>query len=328
MSAVFNKKSEICSIILSAGISLSAASAAKAQAPSAAPPAAATGLIQPVAPHIGRTEAGAANPAPAQQKAELTLTARLTKDGQTIQRGMQWRIYNAGLNLDNSMKLVAQSSNGQAKFTLPAGDYIIIAAFGRATQILNITMEAGEVNSADFDLEAGGVKLSASLPEGKINETQLHFTIYPGDSESEQKPLISNIKSGEIIRLPAGPYHIVCEYGNANAITRSNIRIEAGKLTEAVMQQQAAQIILKLVRQKGGEALADTNWAIMNDAGDIVREIANANAYIILQEGDYVAVARNKDQIYQKEFAVVAGKDAEIEVSATAQNSVDEDGID
>jgi len=298
-----------------------AGSAAASAGHNSAPSPAGAGGKKPAAP--------APQPAaPAPRRAELTAEARLTKNGPIIRNGMQWRVYSASLGIDNRPKIVAQSQNGQPKFSLKPGDYIIFAAFGRASQTRSISLGEGEITSASFDLEAGGLKLSAALPDGKINEKQLHFTIYAGDNDNEQKPLIDNIKSGDIIRLPAGAYHIVCEYGSANAITRSNIHIEAGKLTEAVMQQRAAQIILKLVRQKGGEALADTNWAIMNDGGDIVREIANANAYIILQEGDYVAVARNKDQIYQKEFSVVPGKDEEIEVPATAQNSVDEDGID
>jgi len=263
-----------------------------------------------------------------QANAELHTEARLTDGGPILRKGLQWRVYSAGAGLDNKLPLIAQSQEGTPQFSLKAGDYVLFVSFGRARQSRSVTLEAGKSTTESFNLNAGGLKLSAALPDGKINEKQLHFAVYPENGGSDQKPLIDGIKAGDITRLPAGTYHIVCTYGEANAVTGSDIRIEAGKLTEAVMQQRAAQIILKLVRQAGGEALADTNWAIMNDSGDIVREIANANAYIILQEGDYVAVARNKDQIYQKEFTVSSGKDEEIEVPATEQNSVDDEGVD
>lgn len=260
--------------------------------------------------------------------AELNVEARLTESGPPLRHGLQWRIYGTNLGLDNKLPLIAQSADGSAGFMLKPGDYIIFTAFGRAEQSKTVTLEPGKTYAEKFNLNAGGLKLNATLPDGKINMKQLHFAIYNEGQINEQKPLIDAVKAGEIIRLPAGSYHIVCTYGQANAVTRSDVRIEAGKLLEAAMQQRAAQIILKLVRQKGGEALADTSWAIMNDSGDIVREIANANAYIILAEGDYVAVAKNKDQIYQKEFSVSSGRDEEIEVPATPQNSVDEDGVD
>lgn len=261
-------------------------------------------------------------------QAELTMKAHLTGGGPPIRQGLQWRVYGTNPGLGNKLPLIAQSTDSFAKFSLKPGDYIAFVAFGRAGMSKAVTLAGGKTYMEDFNLNAGGLKLNAILPDGKINEKQLHFTIYNEGQLGEQKPLIEDAKAGDIIRLPAGAYHIVCNYGLGNAVTRSDIRIEAGKLLEATMQQRAAQIILKLVRQTGGEALADTSWAIMNDSGDIVREIANANAYIILAEGNYVAVAKNKDKIYQKGFTVLSGKDEEIEVAATAQNSVDEDGMD
>jgi len=264
----------------------------------------------------------------APKQAELIMEASLTENGPLVRQGLQWRIYGANPGLGNRLPLIAQSEAALARLSLKPGDYIVFVAFGRAAISRKITVTADKAQIEKFNLNAGGLKPGATLPDGVINTKQLHFTIYTDGQINEQKPLIEDAKAGEIIRLPAGSYHIVCNYGLGNAVTRSDIRIEAGKLLEATMQQRAAQIILKLVRQSGGEALADTSWAIMNDAGDIVREIANANAYIILAEGNYVAVARNKDKIYQKSFAVLSGKDEEIEVSATAQNSVDEEGVD
>lgn len=55
--------------------------------------------------------------------------------------------------------------------------------------------------------------------------------------------------------MPAS-YHVVSAYGSVNATVRSDIRVEAGKLTEATVEHKAAQVTMKLVREKGGEALA------------------------------------------------------------------------
>lgn len=266
---------------------------------------------------------------PGEANGILQLEARMAEGGPIIKQGVIWRIFSTEIGLDNKLLLIAHTGGGQAEFMLAPGNYLIHAAFGKAGVIRHLTLEAGKTLSETIVLNAGGIKLNAVLPDGKINESQLKFSIYSDASENnEQSLIIANIKPETIVRLNAGVYHVVSNYGTANAIVRSDIRVEAGKLTEATMQQQAAQITLKLVRQKGGEALADTSWAIMNDSGDIVREIANAYAYIILAEGEYVAVAKNKDQIYQKEFSVSSGKDEEIDVLAIPQNSADNDALD
>jgi len=259
----------------------------------------------------------------------LQLEARLSEGGPVIKNGLIWRVFTPQVGLDNKLPLIAHLQGGPAEFNLPAGEYLVHAAFGRAGINKRITLEAGKPAFETLVLNAGGLKLDALLPEGKINKNQLRFFIYADASENNEQALIlPDVKAGAVVRLNAGLYHVVSNYGTANAIVRSDIRVDAGKLTEATMQHRASQITLKLVRHKGGEALADTSWAIMNDSGDIVREIANANAYIILAEGDYVAVARNKDQIYQKEFSVSSGKDGEIDVLAIPQNSVDNASMD
>lgn len=273
-------------------------------------------------------------PFSAQQKptavnSTLQLEAHMTQGGPAIKNGLVWRVFAPTVGNDNKLPLIAHSEGGPAEFSLAPGDYLIHVAFGRAGITQHIMLEAGKTLSEHMVLNAGGIKLNAILPDGKINESQLKFSIYADLNEgSEQALIIPNVKAGTVVRLNAAVYHVVSNYGTANAVVRSDIRVEAGKLTEVTMQHRAAQITLKLVRQKGSEALADTSWAIMNDSGDIVREVANAYAYIILAEGDYVAIAKNKDQIYQKEFSVSSGHDQEIEIAAIPQNIADSESMD
>jgi len=261
---------------------------------------------------------------PDMANATLQLEAHMTEDGPVIKNGLVWRIFTPEPGTDGKLPLIAHSEDGLAKFILAPGDYLVHTAFGKAGVTRRLRLDSGKKFPEKIVLNAGGIKLNAVLPDGKINTSQLKFSIYtdPVDN-NEQSLVIPNISPGTLVRLNAGVYHVVSNYGTANATVNSDIRVEAGKLIEATVQHRAAQITLKLVRQKGGEALADTSWAIMNDSGDIIRDIANAYAYIILTEGDYVAVAKNKDQVYQKEFSVASGKDEEIDVLAVPQNSAD-----
>lgn len=261
------------------------------------------------------------NPEP-QADAELDLSAKLTGKGDDVTDGLIWRVFQPIYGVDNKLPLVATSNGGNAHFNLQSGSYIIHVSFGRAYAMKRVSLEHGQKLSENIVLNAGGLELNATIPEGKINPKYLKFSIYSDDSENDDTALIlSDVDAGKIIRLKAGTYHIVSNYGTANATSRSDIRVDAGKITEATMQHHAALVTLKLVRQEGGEALADTSWSITNDAGDIVRETVGAYASLVLAEGEYIAIAKNKDQIYQKVFTVTSGHDEDVDVIANAQST-------
>ncbi|UXM93931.1 hypothetical protein N5853_07265 [Bartonella sp. HY329] len=257
----------------------------------------------------------------------VELEARLTEKSAPITKGIVWRIFSPTGGNNDTLPLIAAKEGGSVSFNLPAGEYLIHAAFGRAGITKKILVEDKKNYHENLVLNAGGIEVKATNPNGKLNESRLTFSIYAGDNENNEQALIMrNVKANAIIRLSAGQYHVVSSYGNANAISRTNVTVEGGKLTEVKLEHYAAQITLKLVREAGGEALADTSWVIQNDSGDIVRETANAYVYIVLSEGDYVAIAKNKDQIYQKEFTVQSGKDSEVEIVASPQNYVHSNG--
>lgn len=243
-------------------------------------------------------------------RAILYLEAQMVEGGPIIKNGIIWRVFTT--DSDDEPLFIVRSMDSSAKFILEPGRYIIHAAFGRAGVIKHVTLEAGEMLSEKIVLNAGGIKLNAVLPDGEINKNRLKFSIYHQATSNNEALIAQDVKPGAIVRLNAGVYHIVSNYGTDNAVVRSDIQIEAGKITEAIMQHRAAQITLKLVRKEGSEALANTRWAVVNDSGDVIREIANAYAHIILVEGDYIAIAQNRDKIYQKEFSVSSGKDEEI----------------
>lgn len=271
--------------------------------------------------NVGKSQPDSTPQEHGQQQAELFLAAKLTDKTADISRGLIWRVYEPIYGVDNKLPLIASSKGGSARFYLNPGSYIVHVSFGLATAMRRITIRAEQKMVETLVLDAGGLKLNANMTEGKINPQYLRFSIYSDDSENDDTALIlSDIKQGELVRLKAGNYHIVSNYGSANAISRSDIRVDAGKITEATMQHHAAQITLKLVRQEGGEALADTSWSITNDSGDIIRETVGAYASLVLAEGDYIAIAKNKDQIYQKEFSVTSGHDEDVDVLANAQS--------
>jgi len=246
---------------------------------------------------------------------QLVLAAQLKEDTPEIPEGLIWRIFAPEPGPDGKLPLVATAKGGTRAFTLAPGSYLVHAAYGRAGATKRITV-AGASKRESLVLDAGGLKLDAVLPgDIRIPEKQLRFSIYEADADATgERPLIvPNVRPNAIIRLNAGTYHVVSNYGPI-AVIRSDIRVEAGQLTEATVEHRAAEVTLKLVRESGGEAIADTAWSILTESGEIVLDTVGAYATIVLPEGEYTIVAKNRDRIYQRDFTVAAGQKQDVEL--------------
>lgn len=244
--------------------------------------------------------------------------AKLTQDGPIMQSGISWHIFSTIPGQDGKLQLIASSEGGPHVFRLAPGDYFLNAAFGRATATKRLTVpQSGEVANQQLVLDAGGIVLHAvSGTDTKIPDKDLKFSIYTNDvqEDGERGLVVQDVSPNVIVRLNSGTYHVVSTYGALNAVIRADIQVAAGKLTQATIQHRAARMTFKLVSTAGGEAIADTAWSILTGSGDIIAENVGAFATMVLAEGTYTAVARNKDKIYQRDFEVKAGRNEDVEL--------------
>ena len=258
---------------------------------------------------------------------DVQMHAKLTANGEPMEEGLSWSVFSPIPGSDGKLPLVASSEGGSAHFQLAPGDYFVNVAFGRAGATKKLFVpQSGEVDRQVLVLDAGGILLNAvSGPDVRIPPKELSFSIYSAEvrEDGERGLVMAEVAPGTVVRLNAGTYHVVSEYGEINAVIRADIQVEAGKLTEATIQHRAAKIILKLVAETGGEAIADTAWSILASSGDIVAESVSAFPTMVLAEGTYTAIARNKDKIYQRDFTVEAGRNTEVEVLLNAPKVVE-----
>src|SRR6266478_5066719 len=124
------------------------------------------------------------------------------------------------------------------------------------------------------------------------------------------------VAAGDVVLVPEGTYYIISNYGDANSVVRSDIRVQAGELTDVIITHRAAVITLKLVSDKGGEALANTAWSVITPGGDVIKESIGAFPRVVLSEGEYRAIAKNEGKVFERPFNVVNGVDGEVEVVA------------
>jgi hypothetical protein len=246
-------------------------------------------------------------------------------DTQPVREGLQWRVFEETPGPDGSHKLVAQSSDPTPNLPLPDGNFIVHAALGLAgaTKRISIT---GTILNETLVLNAGGMRISGYLGDTPINPAKLSISIYvPESGNPEAKLVAANAKSGDVIGLPEGNYHIVSTLldpaanGSAsptNSLVSADLRVQAGKLTDATLRHRAATMTLKLVNSPSGEALANTAFTVLTPGGDVIREMIGAFPSATLAEGEYVAIARHDGKTYQATFKVESGVAKDVEVLA------------
>jgi hypothetical protein len=243
--------------------------------------------------------------------------AVFAESNEPIRSGLVWRIFEDRGDTSQPA-IVARSSSPAPIFTLTPGNYIMHVAYGFASASKRISVQSGNLNER-LVVSAGALRLKGAVSGSPIAQSRVTFSVYvPEAQNSEGRLVIANAKPNEVIRLPEGSYHVVSTYGDANAIMRSDLKVESGKVTEATLNHRAATVTLKLVASEGGEAFAGTAFSVLTPGGDVIREAIGAFPSVTLAEGEYVLIARHEGKVYTKDFKVESGLDRDIEVLAKA----------
>jgi hypothetical protein len=293
----------------------SAAAPAPAPSNSVAPKGPLLQSLPPVAAPGVQPHAAPAAPIVPPGQGALAMSARFGRDLPAINGGLHWRVYRTDQN--GMPRVVKEDKGATPTFVLPPGAYVVNVGFGlaSATKVLQVRNETvREV----FEIPAGGLRIEGRVGDAKIPPGQISFDLYKGSQfePGDKRPIATAIMTDDLVLVPEGTYHIVSNYGDANATVRSDIRVQAGKLTDTTVNHRAAIITLKLVNERGGEARANTQWSVLTPGGDVIKESIGAFPRVILAEGEYRAIARNDNRTYEGEFRVVNGVDREVEIIA------------
>jgi hypothetical protein len=288
----------------------------------AANPAFPAPLNQPtIVPPSVATVPPAAAPAPGtpgSNQAVLALTARYGKDLPVINGGLVWRVFTDKPDDTGTFKLVREERGATPNIVLPPGNYVVHVALGLVSAVRAVSLKSDTDREA-FVLPAGGLRIEGRVGTSKIPPNQISFALYKGsqfEGGTERSPMLPSLAAGEVAMLPEGTYYIISNYGDANSVVRSDIRVQAGKLTDVTVSHRAAVITLKLVSDRGGEALANTAWSVITPGGDVIKESIGAFPRVVLSEGEYRAIAKNEGKVFERPFNVVNGVDGEVEVIA------------
>ena len=299
-------------------------------APEAAPSLAAPAVAGPV-PSAKPSQAPSIKP-PDVKKGVLYLSASLARDGQPIGNGpLRWRIFDEKTDAQGRHPLVAQADQPAPSFALSPGTYLVHVALDLASGVRRVTVTS-QPSSERLVLNAGALRIVGTLGDKPINPAKLSIAIYvPETGNSEAKLVLPSARAGDLIAVPEGNYHIVSTLldtagyagtqksgvGNkTNSVVSADLKVQAGKLTDATLRHRSAVMTLKLVNDPGGEALANTAFTILTPGGDVIRELIGAFPSVVLAEGEYVVIARHDTKTYPSTFKVTSTLDRDVEVLA------------
>jgi hypothetical protein len=248
--------------------------------------------------------------------AVVHLVAMLTVDGQRIDKGVVWRVFEDKTDADGRAKLLSTHREGSPDVKLKPGDYMINAAYGRANLTRRVSVKDSSPLTEQFVLNAGGLRVTALLGKDPAQANTVTYDIYSDDRDqfSNRSAIMTDAKPGVVVRLNAGIYQIVSTYGDANASIRADVTVEAGKLTEATVSHAAGRVSFKLVTREGGEAIPDTQWRIQTPDGQLVKQSVGALPMHFLAPGNYTVLARSDGETYQRDFKVASGDALQLEV--------------
>ena len=248
---------------------------------------------------------------------QLSLAAFLTEESQPIQQGLVWRVFREKATADGKNVLVSTHRDANPILKLDPGAYQINVALGRANLTRRIVVAPEQPGVERFVLNAGGLRVIPVLAKGEaLNARAVSFEVQSDerDQHGQRAKVVTGAKAGVVLRLNAGIYSIVSTYGDANAVARADVTVEAGKLTEVTLAHAAAKVTFKLVTRPGGDAIADTQWNLATTQGETVRESSGALPTHFIAPGAYVVSAKHAGRIYRRQFNVKTGDTAFVEV--------------
>ena len=247
---------------------------------------------------------------------KLQLSAHLTDTSPALKSGVTWRVFASNSSTSNTT-IIATSDQAEPQLSLPVGTFAVNVTFGLAHLTHTIVLNPGDDLTKKFVINAGGLKvLSQTQNSGFVSSNAIRFDLLSDDRDQfgQRKSIMNNVRPGKITRLNSGIYQIVSRAGDANAIVSSEVTVEAGKLTEATVIHETAKVTLKLVRSRGGDAMADTQWTIKDNIGKTIKQSAGALPSHILAPGRYTVTATSSGKAHTRAFLINNGDNVEVEI--------------
>jgi hypothetical protein len=240
---VIGSGAETRNIVVSAANAAVQASPDAAQAAAAAPAAIATGTPATVTvkPSMPATPAQVAAAAPAVVANSKLVIGMIPNSGRSaITEPIKWQVFTYSKGLTENGHLVVEKTVPSASFVLPAGSYVVRAAYKGTQADLVIPLAPNQSYTYTINLYAGEAKLTAVKPTGPAREPVVWQVVRekPGPDGKYELVCASNDASPQLL-LREGKYLVVGRLGDLWGV--QPISVTAGRTSAARVKLQRGE---------------------------------------------------------------------------------------
>ncbi|MGF1456807.1 MAG: VWA domain-containing protein [Alphaproteobacteria bacterium] len=250
----------------------------------------------------------------------LKLTAVLAPGEPALEKDVFYWVYESAADLEGNRKEVTRNGSAQPLIELGAGQYRVVASYGKARTSADLTVSPGELTEATLIFDAGHLQVTSIATEGAAPlEKDVFYWLYENetDLEGNRREVARNGSAKALFKVPAGTYHLVSRHGKAFAST--TVTVAPAQLTTAVLDLNVGYVRASAVPVKGAPSLDKDVfywlYASETDLNGKRKEIArngSAAALFKVPAGTYRLVSRHGKAFAEQDVTVAANQLTEV----------------
>ena len=231
-----------------------------------------------------------------------TFSARLTDASSSLAKDVSWRIRS------DAGEVLLETASTTASLALVPGLYRVEATYGGIKLEESFTLLEGNALQLRFVLNAGALRVLPRLKGTTPPDVTSHTRVFALSGKAKGQLVSKELMPGEMLTLAAGQYRIESRMSFGNAFAVTDVKIRPGVISGVEIDYRAGIARLNYV----GAPNANVQWDIKR--GDIVEisAIKGLSASLVLQPGNYTAIARVGEETLTATFKVVDGESRDI----------------
>ena len=202
---------------------------------------------------------------------------------------------------------VARSVASNPKFALPPGTYYVVARLGTAEARERITVRAGDIDRRALVLDLAQLTVAVRLPGLRLDGSESVSHRLERIGGETRDVLYVNRVSGTV-QVAAGKYKIETRLGIGNVLSEREIELKPGAREQISIEPPAGGLVLRLLDQPGGTAVADVAWDIRDAQGRTIWIGNQTEARPLLLAGRYTIVAGTRGRQIERPVEVRQGE--------------------
>jgi hypothetical protein len=201
----------------------------------------ATAVVKPLAPKPTAAAAAQQPVVVVKPNTKLTIGMIPNSGRKAITDAIGWQVYTYSKGVTENGKLVAEKTGPSATFNLPAGSYVVRAAYKGTQSDLVIPLAPNQSYTYTINLYAGHAKLSAVTSGGTTAKQNVSWQIVrekPGSTGAYQLVTTSTDATPQLM-IREGNYLVVARQGDLWGMQK--LSIKAGRITTTKVKMQKGE---------------------------------------------------------------------------------------